>query len=96
VLASVPVNTESKPTKLAAWLDRTGMSHRAFAKKAGIPKLHPMVGLWAKGRHLPGLVTAFAIERGTEGAIPVSYWLRLRKQVKRAAALASLDKQHSE
>lgn len=70
----------TKPTKLAAYLGKKKLSHRAFAAMAGIPHLHPMVGLWAKGRHLPGLETAFAIERGTDGEIPASYWLTLRKR----------------
>lgn len=73
-------------TKLASYLRRKKLSHRAFARAAGIPHLHPMVGLWCKGRHLPGLDTAFAIERGTDGEIPASYWLALRPKSRRANA----------
>lgn len=61
-------------TKLADYLDRTHTAHRAFAKKAGIPHLHPMIGLWARGKARPGLAPAFAIERATEGEIPADYW----------------------
>lgn len=61
-------------TKLADYLDRTHTAHRAFAKKAGIPHLHPMIGLWARGKARPGLDPAFAIERATDGEVPASYW----------------------
>jgi hypothetical protein len=65
-------------TRLATYLDRKKLSHRKFAQLAGIPKLHPMITLWARGISTPGLDSAFAIERATEGAIPASYWLTIR------------------
>ncbi len=76
MLACVDVST-----KLAAYLKRNHLSHRAFAAKAGVPHLHPMVGLWAKGKHLPGLESAFAIEAGTDGEIPATYWLALKRRI---------------
>jgi transcriptional regulator with XRE-family HTH domain len=69
-------------TKLAAYLKRNHLSHRAFAARVGLPHLHPMVGLWAKGSRSPGLETAFAIEKGTAGEIPASYWAALRSRKK--------------
>jgi hypothetical protein len=61
-------------TKLADYLAAAHLSHRAFAQKAGIPHLHPMVCLWARGKARPGLVPALAIEEATKGEIPASYW----------------------
>jgi transcriptional regulator with XRE-family HTH domain len=67
-------------TRLAAYLKRNKLSHRAFAAQVGLPHLHPMVGLWAKGSRFPGLETAFAIEKGTDGEIPAAYWASLGKR----------------
>jgi transcriptional regulator with XRE-family HTH domain len=67
-------------TKLAAYLKRNKLSHRAFAARVGVPHLHPMVGLWARGKRFPGLETAFAIEKGTSGEIPASYWAALSRR----------------
>jgi hypothetical protein len=85
-------------TKLAGYLERSHLSHRAFAAKAGIRHLHPMVGLWARGKARPGLAPAFAIERATDGEIPASYWMtveidvrpkRPRRPVRRGSRRAS-------
>lgn len=73
-----------RPTRLAVYLKRTGTSHRAFATRAGIPRLHPMIGLWARGVRLPGLVAAHKIEAATDGEIPASYWVRLKVRAARA------------
>jgi transcriptional regulator with XRE-family HTH domain len=70
-------------TKLAAYLKRNHLSHRAFAARVGLPHLHPMVGLWAKGSRFPGIETAFVIEKGTGGEIPASYWSALAQKRRR-------------
>ena len=62
-------------TKLAVFLKDHSLSHRAFAKRAGLDDLHPMVSLWARGLARPSLETAVAIEKATDGAIPTAYWL---------------------
>jgi DNA-binding transcriptional regulator YdaS (Cro superfamily) len=68
-------------TKLSVYLARHKMSHRAFADKAGIPHLHPMISQWAAARRWPGLAAAVGIERATGGEIPASYWLDLKRRV---------------
>lgn len=69
-------------TKLAAYLSRKDESHRAFADRAGIPHLHPMISQWASGKRFPGLEAALAIETATEGEVPARYWLKLSKSVR--------------
>lgn len=68
-------------TRLATYLDRSKLSHRAFAEKAGIPHLHPMISQWAAGKRWPGLDAAVAIEEATDGAVPASYWRDLKRRV---------------
>jgi transcriptional regulator with XRE-family HTH domain len=70
-------------TKLAAYLKRNHLSHRAFAARVGLPHLHPMVGLWAKGSRYPGIETACLIEKGTGGEIAVSYWAGLKGRARK-------------
>jgi hypothetical protein len=72
-------------TKLGEYLKRERLSHRAFAVRAGFPHLHPMVGLWARGKRIPGLDTAFAIERATGGKVPAAYWSARKQIVSRPA-----------
>ena len=68
-------------TKLAVYLSRTPITHRALAAKAGIPHLHPMISQWAAGKRWPGLEAAVGLERATGGAVPASYWPDLRKRL---------------
>jgi hypothetical protein len=67
-------------TKLGQYLKRNRLSHRAFARAAGIPHLHPMVGLWARGVRFPGRDTALAVETATRGEVPASYWGGLKRR----------------
>ena len=73
-------------TKLAAYLDRTKISHRALAAKAGIPHLHPMISQWASAKRLPGLDAAVGLEEATGGEVPASYWRKLRRLIEARAA----------
>lgn len=61
-------------TKLAVYLKAHDLSHREFAAKAGFPKLHPMVSLWARGLARPSGWSALAIEQATGGEIEAAYW----------------------
>lgn len=69
-------------TKLADYLARTNESHRAFAARAGFPKLYPMVSLWSRGIGRPGLEAAMAIQAATGGEIPAAYWLTVEPQAR--------------
>jgi hypothetical protein len=83
VLASGSVKKNraaDKETKLGTYLRRQGLSHRVFAARAGVPHLHPMVGLWAKGTRFPSIPTAMAIETATGGEVTVSYWGGLKRR----------------
>ena len=59
-------------TPLSIWLERTGTTKFTLAKALGCdPK---MVGRWADGRALPGLVYAILLERVTQGGVLVYSW----------------------
>lgn len=67
---------EGEDTLLLKWLNDNGVSDRAFARMIGCSV--PSVGFWAHGRVLPGLVSAFKIERVTHGQVPATSWLGTR------------------
>jgi hypothetical protein len=67
---------EGEDTLLLKWLQDNGVSDRMFARMLGCSV--PSVGFWAHGRVLPGLVSAFKIERITHGQVPATSWLGTR------------------
>lgn len=73
-------------TKLSRYLSRTKESHRAFASRAGIPHLHPMISQWAAAKRWPGLEAAVGMERATEGEVPAAYWTDLKRRTENRAA----------
>lgn len=79
-------------TKLHHYLTARHESHRAFAERAGIGYLHPMVSQWASAKVFPGLAPALAIEKATGGEVPASYWVELRNRLKKAGKLPGRGK----
>lgn len=65
-------------TPLARWLDRKGMTRRAFAARcttaAGRPINHRVVERWARGDAVPAAASRTVIARATRGDVPVSAW----------------------
>lgn len=62
------------------WLAKTGTTQLEFSEKSGIPQ--PLVSRYASGKGRPHLENALAIERATDGKVPVESWA---KKTKRAA-----------
>ncbi len=60
-------------TPLAAWARRTGISMYEVTRRTGIS--YKQVCQYRDGRALPSLVSAFKLERATEGAVAPVLWL---------------------
>lgn len=60
-------------TKLRTYLLSSGKKQSALASEIGVSKGY--LSYLARGLKSPGLDTAFAIERATEGAVPASSWV---------------------
>lgn len=72
---------------LKEWLDATGTTRSALAKKTGIPQ--PLMSKYAVGRQRPHIDNAVAIERETGGKVPVESWVGWKpskRKAKRSAA----------
>lgn len=86
------------PSLLAAYLDRNGLSLRAFAEKVEAPVA--LVWRWRRGKGTPGNTYILAIDAATGGAVPASAWLKaedaqlVRRVVRRAARRASGESSH--
>lgn len=78
----------AKTNRLLAYLRRNKESHRAFAERAKIRHLHPMVSQWANDRRFPGLAPALAMEEATGGDVPASYWPDRKKELRAEADAA--------
>lgn len=64
------------------WLEKTGTTQEEFAAKSGVPQ--PLVSKYANGKRRPHLDNAIAIERATDGKVPVESWTKAPAK-KRAA-----------
>lgn len=59
--------------KLGEWLRAKGMGQEEFASRAGVSQSQ-VSRLVAGKRRNPGTRVALAIERATDGAVPVATW----------------------
>lgn len=74
IYGKIPANKRPiQLTLLSMWLKSRGISRDAFARKVGCND--KMVDYWCEGRCIPTLPYAFAIEKATEGGVPVPSWL---------------------
>jgi hypothetical protein len=72
------------PTLLARYLARQKLSYPAFAQMVGADRAR--IHRCARGERKPGLLLALAIEKATDGAVPVSSWLAPRTAPRRSRA----------
>lgn len=59
---------------LADYLNEHAESQSAFARRAGVSE--SALSDWLRGRRNPDVTSAVAIERATDGAVPVESWVR--------------------
>jgi transcriptional regulator with XRE-family HTH domain len=64
--------TRTKPTLLAIYLDQTGISGAAFARR--INRSQAYVSMLCAGKKMPGAKTIVAIDRETKGLVGPSSW----------------------
>ena len=62
-------------TKLSRWLDSAGMSRDALSERLGVGRTY--VDKMCRGERRPSLDLAVAIEKLTDGAVPVSVWTKV-------------------
>jgi len=58
---------------LKEWLDLTGTTQVELEKQTGIPQA--LLSKYAIGRQRPHIDNAVAIERATDGKVPVETWV---------------------
>lgn len=64
---------EINPTLLDQWIKAHGVSQLKLSRLIGcMPKT---VEYWCKGQTMPDLVSAYFIEKVTEGGVPATSWL---------------------
>lgn len=59
------------------WLAKTHTTQLEFSEKSGIPQ--PLVSRYASGKGRPHLENALAIERATDGKVPVEAWTKKKR-----------------
>jgi transcriptional regulator with XRE-family HTH domain len=59
------------------WLEKTGTTQLEFSEKSGIPQ--PLVSRYASGKSRPHVENALAIERATDGKVPVESWAKKKR-----------------
>jgi transcriptional regulator with XRE-family HTH domain len=62
---------------LHGWLAKTGTTQLEFSQKSGIPQ--PLVSRYASGKGRPHLENALAIEKATNGDVPVAAWTKKKR-----------------
>lgn len=60
-------------TSLHIWIEQTGAKARTVARAVGLSDAE--FSKIRRGRRLPTLEQAFAIERATDGAVPAASWI---------------------
>ena len=61
-------------TKLSRWIDASGTTREAFAKKLGVNRTY--LDMLCRGARRPGLALALEIERLTRGGVPAAAWIK--------------------
>lgn len=59
------------------WLEKTKTTQLEFSEKSGVPQ--PLVSKYAAGKRRPHLDYALAIERATDGKVPVESWMKKKR-----------------
>lgn len=72
---------------LQTWLTANQVSNARLGGRLGVSR--QVVWLWAQGRKRPSLLHAVALDRLTQGAVPVATWLTKGEQCKLDKLLGS-------
>lgn len=59
------------------WLEKTHTTQEEFAEKSGVPQ--PLVSRYVTGKGRPHLENALAIEKATDGQVPVRAWTKKKR-----------------
>jgi DNA-binding transcriptional regulator YdaS (Cro superfamily) len=71
-------------TLLADWLQENKHTYSTFARAIGTHR--SQIARCAKGERGPGVALAAAIEKATDGAVPMESWTKRAKRSRRRAA----------
>lgn len=68
----------SRMDRLIEWLASTKTTQLQLSERSGIPQ--PLISKYVTGKQRPNIDNALAIERATDGEVPVEAW-ELKKDV---------------